>query len=132
MQNKPFAFTVTLTGTYTTNLLYPGTFTGGAPTRAPVGWIPQGDPYLIIKHVRAMNSDTSARTIRTALGASGATPAATNVIFFPLDRSIPASSEIDWYGSMRIDGSNANQYIVGGASTASVVTLQIEGEVGFA
>lgn len=129
MQLKPFSFLVVLSNTYTTNLLYPGTRDGS--TRAAVGWVPLGDPFLLIKHIRFMNNDSALRSVRLARGASGATPAATNSLLF--DKNIPANDYIDYYpANLRLDGSVTTDYLVGGASAANVVTMLVEGEVGIA
>jgi hypothetical protein len=42
--------------------------------------------------------------------------------------SVAANSFVDWYGLLRLEGTNG--FLVGGASAATSLTLNAEGEVG--
>lgn len=119
MQNKAFRFgPVALSSTLTTNILNPATATGGTNAGS-------SSQYLLIKHMRIVNKTAGAVTFSLYLGATGANAAGTEVVGTAL--SIAANSAYDWYGLMRID---AADFLVGGASAATSLTIQGEGEVG--
>lgn len=111
---------VALTTTLTTNILNP-TVTSMA---GPVG-ITIGQPYLILKHIRISNKTGSAATFSLWIGATGANAAGTE--FMGTAVSVAANSYVDWYGQLRLD---AADFLVGGAGTATALTLEGEGEVG--
>lgn len=111
---------VHLTATLTTNILNPaaaGSGTGYTPTAS----------YIILRHIRLVNTDSSARTVSLFIGATGADVAGTEFLGSAL--SIPATSAYDWYGQVRLD---AADFLTGGASVTNVVTFEAEGEVGLA
>jgi hypothetical protein len=119
--NKLFRFgPIALTVTTTTNLLNPPTATGGVNA----GSSPQ---YITLKHIRVVNKTASAATFSLWLGATGANAAGTEVIGTGL--SVAGNSAYDWYGMLRID---ATDFLVGGAGTATALTIQAEGEIGVA
>lgn len=119
--NKIFRFgPVALTNTLTTNLLNPPTASGGVNA----GSSPN---YIIIKHIHIVNKDTVARTFSLWLGATGANSAGTEVI--GSGKSVQAGDVFDWYGALRLD---AADYLVGGASANTALTIQGEGEIGVA
>lgn len=119
MQNKIFRFgPVALSATPTTNLLNPPTAAGGVNGGS-------SSQYIILKHVRIVNKTGSAATFSLWLGATGANAAGTEVI--GTATSVAANSSIDWYGSLRID---AADFLVGGASAGTTLTIQGEGEIG--
>lgn len=121
MQNKIFRFgPIALTNTLTTNLLNPPTATGGTNGGS-------SSQYIILKHVRIVNKTAGAVTFTLYLGATGANAAGTEVIGTAL--SVAANSAYDWYGSLRID---AADFLVGGASANTSLTIQGEGEIGVA
>lgn len=121
MQNKIFRFgPVALSATLTTNLLNPPTASGGVNGGS-------SSQYIILKHVRIVNKTGSAATFSLWLGATGANAAGTEVI--GTATSVAANSSIDWYGSLRID---AADFLVGGASAGTTLTIQGEGEIGVA
>lgn len=118
-QNKAFRFgPLALTNTLTTNILNPATATGGTNSGSSA-------QYLIIKHIRIVNKTAGAVTFSLYLGATGANTAGTEIIGTAL--SIAANSAYDWYGYLRID---AADFLVGGASANTSLTIQGEGEVG--
>lgn len=120
-QNKAFRFgPLALTNTLTTNILNPATATGGTNAGS-------SSNYLIIKHIRIVNKTAGAVTFSLYLGATGANTAGTEIIGTAL--SIAANSAYDWYGYLRID---AADFLVGGASANTSLTIQGEGEVGVA
>jgi hypothetical protein len=111
---------VALTATLTTNIFNTTitTLTG------PVGWTAT-NPYAIIRHVRVTNKTGSAATVSLWKGATGGNVAGTEWVWSAV--SVPANSYIDWYGVARFD---AVDFLVGGAGTATALTITLEGEVG--
>lgn len=91
----------------------------------PVG-MTATQPYLIIKHIRAVNKDTSARTLTLYKGATGGSAAGTEWGF--QGESIGANSHVDWYGLARFDSAD---FLTGLADVANKITLNIEAEIGF-
>ena len=119
--NKTFRFgPIALTNTLTTNILNPPTATGGVNGGS-------SSMYIILKHVRIVNKTVGAVTCSFWLGATGANAAGTEVIGQGL--SVPANSYVDWYGLMRLD---AADFLVGGASAATSLSIQGDGEIGVA
>lgn len=124
MNNKPFRFgPVALSNTLTTNILNPGTTTGGtASTSAPYDKL-----RIIIRHIRIVNKTAGAVTFSLYIGATGANAAGTE--FMGTATSVPANSYVDWYGAVPLD---TTDFLVGGASAATSLTIQGEGEIGVA
>ena len=123
MQNKRFRFgPLALTNVLTTNLLNPSTATGGVNAGS-------SGNYILLTHLRIVNKTASAATVSLWLGATGSNAAGTEVGFQAT--AVPANSYLDWYppGGLRLDTSD---YLVGGAGTASALTIQGEGEIGVA
>jgi len=90
----------------------------------PVGFT-MTQPYLIWRHIRIVNKTAGAVTFTLYLGLTGANTAGTEVIGTAL--SVAANSAFDWYGLLRMD---AADFLVGGASAATSLTIQGEGEIG--
>lgn len=119
--NKVFRFgPVAMSATLTTNILNPATTTGGTNAGS-------SSQYLIVKHIRVVNKTAGAVTFSLWLGATGANAAGTEVVGQAL--SVPANSYVDWYGLLRLD---AADFLVGGASAATSLSIQGEGEIGVA
>lgn len=117
--NKRFRFgPVALTTTLTTNILNPATASGGVNAGSSA-------QYIVLNHIRIINKTASAATFSLWLGATGANTAGTEVI--GTATPIAANSSMDWYGSLRLD---AADFLVGGAGTATALTITGEGEVG--
>ena len=114
---------VALTDTLTTNILNPQTLTGGVSA----GGTTNADTYLILRHIRISNKTASAATFSLWIGATGANTAGTE--FMGTAQSVPANSYVDWYGMIRLDTAD---FLVGGAGTATALTLEGEGEIGIA
>ena len=118
--NKTFRFgPIALTNTLTTNILNPGTTTGGVNSGTG------SNLYIILKHIRIVNKTAGAVTCSFWLGATGANAAGTEVIGQGL--SVPANSYIDWYGLLRLDPAD---FLVGGAGAATSLSIEGEGEIG--
>ena len=119
--NKVFRFgPIALTSTLTTNLLNPPTATGGTNGGSSA-------QYIVLKHVRIVNKTAGAITCSFWLGATGANAAGTEVIGNAL--SVAANSFVDWFGLLRIDSAD---FLVGGASANTSLSIQGEGEIGVA
>jgi len=117
--NKTFRFgPVAMSSTLTTNILNPPTATGGTNAGSSA-------QYITLRHIRIVNKTAGAVSFSTWLGATGANAAGTEVIGIGL--SVAANSAYDWYGMMRID---AADFLVGGASSATSLSIQGEGEIG--
>lgn len=118
-QNKTFRFgPIALTNTLTTNLLNPPTAAGGTNGGS-------SSQYIILRHIVIVNKTSSAATFSLWLGATGANAAGTEII--GTATSVAANSSYPWYGALRID---AADFLVGGASANTTLTIQGEGEIG--
>ena len=119
--NKLFRFgPVALTATLTTNLLNPPTTTGGTNGGS-------SSQYIVLRHIRIVNKTAGAVTYSLYIGATGANTAGTE--FMGTAKSIAANSSEDWYGAVRLD---AADFLVGGASAGTSLTISGEGEIGVA
>jgi len=117
MADKPFRFgPVALSATLTTNILK-------GPVQAAAGTgVPAQDIYMVLRHIRIVNKTAGAVTFSLWLGATGANAAGSEVI--GTAQSVAANSSYDWYGLLRMD---AADYLVGGASAATSLTIEGEG-----
>ncbi len=121
---------VALTTTTTTNILNPGTTTGGTGMPGT-----STNLYFIIRHIRIVNKTASAAQGAFWLGATGANTAGTEVILGGVASggamtrgvSIAGQSYVDWYGQLRMDVAD---FLVGGSDTATALTFEAEGEIG--
>lgn len=121
MQGKLFRFgPVALTNTLTTNILNPPTATGGVNAGS-------SSQYIELRHIRIVNKTAAAVTFSLWLGATGANAAGTEVI--GQGKSVPPNDYIDWYGLLRLD---AADFLVGGASAATSLSIEGEGYIGVA
>lgn len=119
--NKKFRFgPIALTSTLTTNILNPATTTGGTNAGS-------SSQYIILNHIRILNKTASAATFSLYLGATGGNVAGTEVI--GTLASVPANSYIDYYSPLRLD---AADFLVGGASANTTLSIMGVGEVGVA
>ncbi len=112
---------VALTTTLTTNILNCALNS----VAGPVG-LTLTQPFVILRHIRIVNKTATAATFSLYKGATGANTAGTEVI--GTGTSVAANSYFDWYGMLRLESTD---YLVGGAGTATALTFQAEGEVGF-
>jgi hypothetical protein len=119
--NKVFRLgPVALSSTLTTNILNPPTATGGVGAGS-------SSNYIVLRHIRIVNKTAGAVTFSLWLGATGGNAAGTEVI--GTGYSVAANSAFDWYGMLRLD---AADFLVGGASAATSLTIEGEGEIGVA
>ena len=112
---------VALTTTLTTNILNCAL----SSVAGPVG-LTLTQPFVILRHIRIVNKTSTAATFSLYKGVTGANTAGTEVI--GTGTSVAANSYFDWYGMLRLESTD---YLVGGAGTATALTFQAEGEVGF-
>jgi hypothetical protein len=103
----------------TTNILNPPTATGGVGCGS-------SSNYIIVRHIHVANKTGGSATFSLWLGATGANAAGTELFF---EKSVAARDAFDWYGALRLD---AADFLVGGASAATTLTLQASGEIGVA
>lgn len=111
---------IALTNTLTTNILNPAVTSMAGPVGVTIG-----QPYLVIRHVRVYNKTAGAVSFSLWKGATGANVAGTEFIGTAI--SVPANSGLDFYGVWRFD---AADFLVGGASAATSLTISFDGEVG--
>lgn len=119
MNNKAFGFgPLALTNTYTTNILNPPTASGGVNAGSSA-------QYIILRRMRIINKTVNSATYRLFIGATGANTAGTE--FMGYDMVVAANSFIEWFGAKRLDSS---QFLVGGASASTTLTIEGDGEIG--
>jgi hypothetical protein len=111
---------VAMSSTLTTNIMNPPTLTGGTGLAGT-----NTASYLIVRHIRIVNKTAGAVTFSLYIGGTGGNVAGTE--FMGLGTSIAANSSVDWYGMLRLDTAD---FLVGGASAATSLTFQAEGEIG--
>ena len=95
-----------LTTTYTTNIY--------VPASALI--------YDIIRHIHVANKSSVAVTFRIFLGATGGNAAGTELFF---DKSILSYDTYDYYCALKLTSAD---FLVGGASAATSLSILIEGE----
>ena len=109
---------IALTTTLTTNIFNPPAASAGVNGGSSA-------QYFVCRHARLVNKTTTAATASFWLGASNSNVAGTEVLW--QGTSVPANSYLDWFGMKRID---STQFLVGGASAATALSLELEGEMG--
>lgn len=123
-QNKTVRFGPSTVTAAAKNQINPGTATAGT------GILPApAAQYVLVKHLRFVNTTASAITVSGFVGATGASAAGTEV--FGSGLSVPANSFIDWSNGgqgLRLDNADFLTTTASGAG----VTLQGEGEIGVA
>lgn len=119
MTNSPFRFgPFDLTTTLTTNLLNPPTTTGGVNAGTP-------NTYIILRHVRWVNRSGAPVTFSHWLGATGTNAAGKEVL--GQGKSVAANDVYDWVGYLKI---KVADFLVGGASNNTSLSMEGEGEMG--
>ncbi len=78
--------------------------------------------YDVIKHIHVVNKTGSAATFTLYLGATGANAAGTELF---VAQTVAANSSYDWYGNLKV---SSTEFIVGGASAGTTLTITAEGE----
>jgi hypothetical protein len=90
----------------------------------PVGFT-MTQPYLVIKHVRILNSGGTTQTVTMYKGATGGSAGGTQVFFAAFQ--LAAGQFQDWYGQLRCD---SGDFITGIATTVSTVIVEFDAEIG--
>lgn len=120
-QNKLFNFgPLALTATLTTNILNPNV----TSVAGPVGFT-MTQPFIKLNHIRVVNKTAGAVTVSLWRGATGANAAGTEFLWQA--QSVAANSFIEAYGNWRFD---AADFLVGGASAGTSLSINGEGEIG--
>jgi hypothetical protein len=128
MQNKRINIPpIALTGTLATTLInsFITTLTGCAPA----GLMTQ--PYILIRHIRIVNTTAGALAVSLFHGAAAAAAAGTEFAFSAV--SVPAFSYVDWYGELRLDGGNGTTTatcLCGGSTTTGLSMIVDNAEIG--
>lgn len=78
--------------------------------------------YDVLKHLRIINKTGVAATFTLYIGATGANAAGTE---FAVAISVPANSEYNWYGALKL---TSTDFLVGGAGTTLALVIIGEGE----
>ena len=122
MNNTRFVFgPVALTTTLTTNILN-GNITSLA---GPVGFTAT-QPFILLRHIMISNKTGSAATFSLWKGGAAGNVAGTE--FLGTGTSIAANSYYERYGQWAFE---AAYFLVGGSGTATALTIEGEGEIGF-
>ena len=120
--NKAFRFgPVALTATTTTNILNCAI----TSLAGPVGYT-QTQPYIILKHVRIVNKTAGAVTFSLWIDTTSSGNTAGKE-FIGTALSVAANSAYDWYGAVPM---LSTDFLNGGASAGTSLTIQGEGEIG--
>lgn len=106
-----------LTTTLTTSILNPPTTSGGVGAGAP-------NTYIVINHIHVVNKLATGATFSLWIGASGANAAGTE--WFNA-QNVPANSVFDLPVYTPLDTAD---FLVGGASTGSALTITLDAEIG--
>ncbi len=121
MQNSPFRLgPLALTNTYTTNIMNPGTTTGG------VNGGGSRNLYILIKKIRIIDKSGAGGTFRLYLGATGANAAGTEIM--GNNTTVAANSYVEEFFPNLLF--KAADFLVGGASAGTTLTIIAEGEIG--
>jgi hypothetical protein len=131
--NKAFRFgPVALTTVTTTNILNPNV----TSLAGPVGFT-LTQPYIILRHIRVTNKTNASAFFALWLGVTAGNAAGTEVIAGGAATAgtlnantgvaVSGNNILDWNGILRID---AADFLVGGAGTATALTIEGEGEIG--
>lgn len=123
--NKVVRFGPVVIPTTAGNIVNPPTLTGGTGLAGT-----NTNTYVIIRHIRVVNTGAAAASPSLFIGATGGSSASTTFGFN--GTSIPASGNpgnyLDWYGLVRLDVAD----FLTGVASASGLVFEAEGEVGIA
>jgi hypothetical protein len=111
---------VALSNTLTTNILNPGTVGGGTGMPAT-----STNCYFVLRHITIVNKTAGAVSFSLYIGATGGNVAGTE--FNGIGKSVAANDANHWYGLLTLDVAD---FLVGGASAATSLTFEAEGEIG--
>lgn len=123
--NKILRFGPVALGTTVANIINPPALSGGTGLAGT-----NTAAYVILRHIRVVNTGASAASPSLFIGATGGSSASTAFAFNAT--SIPAAGNpgnyIDWYGLVRLDSAD---FLTGLGSAAGLV-FEAEGEIGIA
>lgn len=111
---------IALTNTLTTNLYNPPALTGGTPSNTSAA-------YALIAGIHVVNKTAGAVTFSLWIGATGANAAGTELFNA---QSVAANSVYTWYapaGGLRMDTAD---FLVGGASAGTSLSITVMGQIG--
>jgi hypothetical protein len=97
-----------------------------AAAAADVYTPPASTIFTVIKHIRLVNKDVSARTVTLFVGATGGSAGGTEIL---KDYSIAVGGEKDLYFNPGLRMSSTD-FLTGLASAANAVTITVMGEQG--
>lgn len=121
--NKILRFGPVALGTAVANIINPPTLNGGAGLAGT-----NANAYVILRHIRIVNTGASAASASLYIGATGGSAAGTAFAFN--GTSIPAAGNpgnyLDWCGLCRLDVAD---FLTGLGSAAGLV-FEAEGEIG--
>lgn len=126
-QNKPFRFGPAYLANVATNILNPGTTTGGVLNGGTFAAGSYTSLRILLRHIRITNTTGGAVTCTLYIGATGGSTGGTEFAFKAT--SVPANSALDWYGYCPLD---TVDFLTGLASASNSLTIEGEGEVGVA
>ncbi len=122
-QAKYFEFgPVAMSNTLTTNILNPAI----TSLSGPVGFTAT-QPVVKLKRITVVNKTAGAVTFSLWKGATGANAAGTELL--GIGKSVPANDSLTFYGEWSL---TSTQFLVGGASAATSLTIEGSGEITFA
>ena len=78
--------------------------------------------YDVIRHIHITNKTAMQATFSLWLGATGGNAAGTELF---IGQSVPANSSFDYYCAMKV---TSTDFLVGGAGTATALSITIEGD----
>jgi len=120
MQNKRLFIPPVVANVTTTTVLIDTTITA---VTGPTGFTAT-QPYILLHHIRAVNtSNSTPYTVTMFYGTANTQVFAWSAV------AVPASSYVDWFGEIRIDGGLTKLY--GGASNAAIWFNFDDAEIGF-
>lgn len=111
---------VALSNTLTTNIYNPPALTGGTPSDTD-------SAYALISGIHVVNKDSASHTFSLWIGATGGNAAGTELFN---GQAVAPNSVYDWYapsGGLRMDVAD---FLVGGASAATTLTITVMGQIG--
>jgi hypothetical protein len=78
--------------------------------------------YSIVRHIHVVNKTAAAVSFRLYLGVTGGNAAGTELFY---DQTVPAYGTFDYYCAMKMTSAD---FLVGGASAATSLSIVVEGE----
>lgn len=130
MQNKPFRFGPQNVPNSATTILNAPTIDGGVVNGSTFPGTNYEHCYILITHVRVVNTTASSVTISAAINPVAATVTAPTAFAWyasPIPATTSGTNWLDWYGRVRVD---TDDFLNAISSVASGITIEGEGEIG--